>query len=187
MKSGAPFFRIYITHMIYFYVKYFSVVCGIIYYKKVAETFLRKKVKLLSVRQNLLFNCVKMPVFQTIFKIFNPSFLYIQEILTRNYFTQFSPWKLEALTLLTVKENFYMNLLRTIISNLLYKNHYYIVILFLCYICPFVSKDFVLRCYVQVSWIFNQDVFKKNSKDFSKHIVFDEHMELVLKYKFKVI
>ena len=70
MKYGAPFFRIYIMHMIYFYVKYFSVVCLSIYYEKVAETFLRKEVKLLSVQHNLLFNCVKMPVFETHFKNF---------------------------------------------------------------------------------------------------------------------
>ena len=87
MKYGAPFFRIYIMHMIYFYVKYFSVVCLSIYYEKVAETFLRKEVKLLSVQHNLLFNCVKMPVFETHFKIFNPCFLYIQQVLTRNDFT----------------------------------------------------------------------------------------------------
>ena len=36
-----------------------------------------------------------------------------------------------------------MNLLQTIISSLVNKNYYYIVLLFLCYVFPFISKDFV--------------------------------------------
>ena len=36
MKSGAPFFRVDIMHMIYFDVKYFSVVLLSIYYEKLA-------------------------------------------------------------------------------------------------------------------------------------------------------
>ena len=37
-------------------------------------TFLRKKVKFLSVRHNLKFNYVKMPVFEMHFKMFKPCF-----------------------------------------------------------------------------------------------------------------
>ena len=68
--------------------------------------------------------------------------------MTRNKFTSFRPWKLETLTLLTVKENLFTNLLRTIISSLVNKNYYYIVILHLCYVSPFVSKGsvFSLLC-----------------------------------------
>ena len=116
MKSGAPFFRIDIIYMIYFAVKYFSVVCLSIYYEKLAVNCTYddgKEVKFLSVRHNLKCICVKMLVFETHFKIFNSCFLYIQHIIRRNKFTPFKPWKLEILTLLTVKENLYMNLLRT--------------------------------------------------------------------------
>ena len=48
-----------------------------------------------------------------------------------------------SLILLTVKENLYMNLQRTIISPLVNKNYYYIAILFLCYVFPFASAYFV--------------------------------------------
>ena len=57
--------------------------------------------------------------------------------MTRNNFTSFRPWKLETLTPLTVKENLYTNLLRTLVSSLVNENYYYIVILFLCYVLPF--------------------------------------------------
>ena len=57
--------------------------------------------------------------------------------MTRNNFTSCRPWKLETLTPLTVKENLYTNLLRTLVSSLVNKNYYYIVILFLCYVLPF--------------------------------------------------
>ena len=59
MKSGAPFFSIDIMYTIYLDVKYFSVVCLSILetccknYAYNDGTFLRKKVKLLSVRHNL--------------------------------------------------------------------------------------------------------------------------------------
>ena len=97
-------------------------------------TFLRKEVKFSSVRHNLKFNCVKMPVLETHFKIFNLLyFLYIQHVVTRNQFTSFKIWKLETLAFLTVKESLYTNLLRTIISSFINKNYYYIVILFLLY------------------------------------------------------
>ena len=106
-------------------------------------TFLRKEVKLVSVRHNLWFSCIKMPVFETHLKVINSCFLYIQQIVTRNKFAEFWRWKLETLDLLTVKENLYMNLLWTIIYYLVNKIYYYIVILFLCYVFPFASEDFV--------------------------------------------
>ena len=96
----------------------------------------------MSVGHNLKFNCVKMPVFETHFKIFNSCFLYIQHVANFK-FSSFRPLKLETLTLLTVKENLYTNLLRTIISFHVNKNYYYIVILFLCYVSPFISKGLV--------------------------------------------
>ena len=68
-------------------------------------------------------------------------FFYIQHIVTRNKFTLFNPWKLETFTPLTVKENLITNLLRAIISSLVNKNYYYIVILFLQFVILFVSKD----------------------------------------------
>ena len=74
------------------------------------------------------------------FKIFNSCFFNIQHVVTRNKFSLFRSWKLETLTLLTTRENLYTNLLPTIISSLVNKNYYYIVILFLCYVFPFISK-----------------------------------------------
>ena len=105
--------------------------------------FLFKEVKFLSVRHNLKFCCVKMSLFETHIKIFSSGFLYMQHVITRNKFTSFRPWKLETLTLLRVKEYLYKNLLRTIVSSLVNKNHYHIVISFLCYVSPFASKGFV--------------------------------------------
>ena len=62
--------------MIYFDVKYFSVVC--IYYQKLdiktTLKFLRKEVKFLSVRHNLKLNCFKISLFETHFKISNLCF-----------------------------------------------------------------------------------------------------------------
>ena len=66
--------------------------------------FFRKEVKFLSVRHNLKFNCIKMPVSETYFKIFSSSFLHIQHFVMRNKFTSFRPWKLETLILVIVKE-----------------------------------------------------------------------------------
>ena len=61
--------------MIYFDVKYFSVVC--IYYEKLAIKttlkFLRKEVTFLSVRHNLKI-CFKISLFETHFKISNLCF-----------------------------------------------------------------------------------------------------------------
>ena len=59
--------------------------------------------------------------------------------MARNKFVTFRPRKLETLTLLKVKENLYMNFLQTIIYFLVNKNC--IVILFLCYMIPFVAKS----------------------------------------------
>ena len=50
--------------------------------------------------------------------------------MTRNKLTQFRPWKLETLIFLQTKKTC---ILRTMISSLVNKNYYYIVILFLCY------------------------------------------------------
>ena len=61
----------------------------------------------------------------------------------RREFTAFKPWKLETLTLLTVKENLYTNLLGKLISSLVNKNHYRIFMLFLCYVFPFAPRGFV--------------------------------------------
>ena len=47
-------------------------------------TFLNKEVKLLSVRHNLKFNFVKMPVFEIHFKISISCFMYILHVLLRN-------------------------------------------------------------------------------------------------------
>ena len=59
-------------------------------------------------------------------------------------FTSFRPWKLEDLTLITVKESLHTNLLlRTIISSVVNIKCYYIVILFLCHVFPFASKGFL--------------------------------------------
>ena len=82
-------------------------------------------------------SCVKIAVFETHFKIFNSCFLYIQQVVTRNKFISYRPRKLMTLNFLTVKENLCTNLLRTIVSSLVNKNYYYIVMLFLCYVFLF--------------------------------------------------
>ena len=78
------------------------------------------------------------------FSIYYSCFLYIQHVVARNKFTSFRPWKTETLTLLTVKENLYTNLLRTIISSLVNKNYYYIVTLFLRYAFLFCLSGFCI-------------------------------------------
>ena len=111
MKPGAPFFRIDIIYTIYLDVIYFSVVCLSLYYVKLTvKTTLRtighffaNKLIFFSVRHNLKFNRVEMLLFKLGLKIFNLCFLYIQYVVTRNKFTSFRHWKLETLTLLTVK------------------------------------------------------------------------------------
>ena len=147
MKCDAPFFRISIISMIYLDVKYFSAVClSICYnmgYKKLPVKTALTRVSVLSVQHNLKFKCVKMPVSETYFKIFSSWFSYVQHFVTRNKFTLFKSWKLETLTLLTVKENLYTNLLRTIISSLVNKSYHYTVILFLCYVFSLGSKGFI--------------------------------------------
>ena len=112
-------------------------------------TFLRKEVKLLSVQHNLKFKRVKMSVLETHLKIFSSCFLYIQYVVTRNKFASFRAWKLDTLTLLTVKENLNTNLLRTIISSLVNKNYYYAVILFLCLFSILPPSVLYFPCYVE--------------------------------------
>ena len=108
-------------------------------------------------------------MFETHFKILNSWFLYIKHVVTRNKFTSFRPSKLVTFTLLTAKENLYMNFLRTIFSSLVNKNFNYIVILFLCYVFSFVSKDFVLPSYVEVSMNSKSErIFSKKKKKFRK-------------------
>ena len=86
--------------------------------------------------------------------IYYSCFLYIQHVVARNKFTSFRPWKTETLTLLTVKENLYTNLLRTIISSLVNKNCYYIVTLFLRYAFPFcLSGFFISLSALKYPWI----------------------------------
>ena len=111
-------------------------------------TFLRKEVKLLSVQHNLKFKRVKMSVLETHLKIFSSCFLYIQYVVTRNKFASFRAWKLDTLTLLTVKENLNTNLLRTIISSLVK-----IIIMLLYYSCVMFSilcpRVLYSPCYVE--------------------------------------
>ena len=109
-KSGAPFLRIDIIYMIYPDVKYFSLVCLSIYLRNLLYTyklghFFAEKLNFLSLRRNLKFNCVKMSVFETHFRIFNLCFSYIQHVVTSYKFTSFRLWKIETLALLTIKEN----------------------------------------------------------------------------------
>ena len=63
--------------------------------------------------------------------------------------------------LLTVNENWYMNLLRPIISSLVNKN-YYVIILFLRYVFLFASKDFVFLNFKL------ERMFKKKRKKIQK-------------------
>ena len=108
-------------------------------------------------------------MFETHFKILNSWFLYIKHVVTRNKFTSFRPSKLVTFTLLTAKENLYMNFLRTIFSSLVNKNFNYIVILFLCYVFSFVSKDFVLPSYFELSMNSKSErIFSKKKKQFRK-------------------
>ena len=151
MKSGASFLRIDIICMIFLDVKYFSVVCLSIYSEKHAGKttlttmghFFSKKLNLCP--SDITWNSValKCHCLKHTSKYFSSGFLYMQHVITRNKFTSFRPWKLETLTLLRVKEYLYKNLLRTIVSSLVNKNHYHIVISFLCYVSPFASKGFV--------------------------------------------
>ena len=83
------------------------------------------------------------------------------------------------------QKKIYMNLQRTIISSLVNKNYCCIVILFLCYVFPFVSKDFVfplLRWSILDFKLERIKKKKKKSEDFSKHIVSDGQIELILNH-----
>ena len=68
-----------------------------------------------------------------VFSIFNKSWREISS-------PSLDPLKLETLTFLQSKK---ICVLRTIISSLVNKNNYYLVILFLCYVFPFAAKDYV--------------------------------------------
>ena len=68
-----------------------------------------------------------------VFCIFNKSWREISS-------PSLDPLKLETLTFLQSKK---ICVLRTIISSLVNKNNYYLVILFLCYVFPFAAKDYV--------------------------------------------
>ena len=58
-----------------------------------------------------------------------------------------------------------MNLLRTIFSSLVNKIFHYIVMLFLCYVFPFASKDFVFPFLRWILLDFELEcIFKKTSK-----------------------
>ena len=148
--------------------------CLSIYYEKPAvkttlttkEHFFAKKLNFCTFCQfNLKFNSVKGPTFETGFKIFDSCSLYIQHLVTRNKFTLFRSWKLETLVLFTVKENLYTNLLRTIISSLVNKYYYYIVILFLCYVFPLPLRVLYFPCYVDVSLVPKLErIFSKTNK-----------------------
>ena len=118
--------------MIYLDVKYFSEVCLSIYYDKYAvkttlttmRHFFCKKFKCLSVQHNLKLNCIKMPVFEPHFKIFNSYFLYTQHVVTRNKFTSFISFVYKF----TTNSDFFSCKL---------------VILFMCYVFPHGSRGFV--------------------------------------------
>ena len=119
--------------------RFFSVVCLSIYYEKNTAKTALTMMRLFFAKElnfcpsDINVSCVKMPVFETHFKIFNSCFLYVQQVVTRNKLISYRPCKLMTLNFLTVKENLCTNLLRTIISSLVNKNFYYIVMLFLCY------------------------------------------------------
>ena len=61
-------------------------------YTNKSGTFLCKEVKFLPVRHNFKFKYVKMPMFETHFKMFSSCFLHIQYVVTGNKFTSFRPW-----------------------------------------------------------------------------------------------
>ena len=148
MKSGATFFRIDIIYMIYLNVKYCPVVCLSIHCEKHAVKITLKTMghffakKLNFCPSDIILNSIALKC-KCLKQNFKSCFLYIQHAVTRNKVISFRPWKPETLTLFTVKENLYTNLLRTIICCFVNKKCYCIVILFLCYVFPFVSKGVV--------------------------------------------
>ena len=108
-------------------------------------------------------------------------FFYIQQIVTRNKLTQFRPGNLETLTFLQSKK---ICILRTIISSLVNK----IIIILLCYTCAVFSllslRILYFLCYLEVFLDFKLErIYQKISKDFSKYIVSDGQMQLILKHK----
>ena len=109
-----------------------------------------------------------MPVVETHLKILIHVFCISNKSWREIISLSFRPGKLETLTLLTVKQNLYMNLLRKIMSSLVNSHYYfYIVILFLCYVFPFASKDFVFPLLSCIILYFELErIFKKVSKIF---------------------
>ena len=70
------------------------------------------------------------------------------------------------------------------------QNYYCIVILFLCFVFPFTSKDFVFPLLRWSILLFKLERIKKKEKsqrfyfkNFPKHIVSDGQMKLILKHK----
>ena len=145
IKLEVPFFRTDIIYMIYFDMKYFSVACLSIYYEKLA---VKTTLKFLSLWHNSKFYCVKMPVFETHFKVLNSWFLYSQHVMTRNKFT--SSYALEARDLYFSYSQVKFVYEFTIVSFLVLKNYYRTVMLFQCYVFPFTFKDFVFPLLVEV-------------------------------------
>ena len=90
--------------------------------------------------------------------------------------------KLETLTLLAVKEDMYMNLLRTIIFALVDKIYYFhIVILFLCYVFPFASKDFAFPLLLLIILDFELErIFTKIPKIFQSILCLMDKWDLFL-------
>ena len=184
MKSGAPFYRIDIISMIYLDETHFSVVNLNIYYEKLAI-----KTALTTMRHcfakklhfgpfNIIWNSIvlKYQCLKHTSKFFIHVFCISNNVVTRNKFTSFRPWKLETLTFLTFKENLYMNLLQTIIYSLyslVNKNCYYKGTLFLRYVfsLPVRVLYSLATCYVEVfldsklERIYSK---KKNSRRFLK-------------------
>ena len=75
--------------------------------------------------------------------IYYSCFSYIQHVVARNKFTSFIPWKLETLTLFTVKRKFVYEFTTNNNFSLVNKNYYCSVTLLFCYVFPFASKVFV--------------------------------------------
>ena len=128
---------------------------------------------------------MKMPVVETHLKIFNSCFLYIQQVIARNNFTQFQTWETGDLDSPDSERKLVYEF--TAKNNVFFVNshyYFYIAILFLCYVFPFGSKNFVFPLLSCIILDFELErIFKKSFKDFSKHIVSDGQMELILKHK----
>ena len=73
--------------------------------------------------------------------------------------------------------------MRTIFSSFVNKIYYYIVILFLCYVFPFASEDFVFPLLRWIILDFEIERIKKKSQRFFNAYCVDGQMELILKHK----